>query len=178
MRRRDLKSCTLQVGVECCVSEMTAGRQTDRPGFHLQYSRFGVECHNRPPCRLFLLHTWEAFLYFPALGPANPTGAFSTLSLVPTTVWCTIYRHYFLLFNSVHHRFALKTLTTGPLKRPVPNSPSSSKVRSPIPEDGSRSGFGNFVFWLSVGDGESPKKNKKKTCSIYDSTNSWRDNVF
>ena len=107
MRRRVLKPCSLQVGVECCVSEMTAGRQTDRPGFHLQYLRFGVECHNLPPCRLVLLHTWESSLYFPTLEAAIPTGALSTLSLVQTTVWCTIYRHYSLLFNSVHRRFAL-----------------------------------------------------------------------
>ena len=74
-------------------------------------------CHNRPPCRLVLLHTWESSLYFPPLEPAIPTGTLSTLSLVPMTVWCTIYRHNFLLFNSVHRRFALKKLTTGPLKK-------------------------------------------------------------
>ena len=116
MRFRNLKPCSLQVRVDCFVSEMTAGRQTDRPGFHLQYSRFGVECHNRPPCRLVLLHTWETSLYFPTLEPAIPTGALSTLSRVPTTIWCTIYNHYLLLFNSVHRRFAHKTHITGPLK--------------------------------------------------------------
>jgi hypothetical protein len=91
---------------------MTAERQTGIP-----FAVFALRCcHNRPPCRLVLLHTWESSLYFPTLEPAIPAGALSTLSLVPTTVWCTIYRHCFLLFNSVHRRFSLKTLTSGPLK--------------------------------------------------------------